>query len=129
LDDFLAYRFDTDEAFQQGLSSILGARAVEINSPDEFEAEMILRAKIFYFNKTTGRNIDMNEVKDLVDKGAIHQASVKNDDTRVLTFAELRELIESGKTDQIPNNKVIPDRLNALEPSQTKAIPRKKPWE
>jgi len=31
---------------------------------------------------------------------------------RILTFAELKELIESGKTDQIPNNKVISEALN-----------------
>jgi len=33
-------------------------------------------------------------------------------DTRILTFAELQALIESGREDQIPNNKVIPDALN-----------------
>jgi len=31
---------------------------------------------------------------------------------RVLTFTELKDLIEQGKTDQIPNNRVIPDGLN-----------------
>jgi hypothetical protein len=31
---------------------------------------------------------------------------------RVLTFAELKALIESGREDLIPNNKVIPDALN-----------------
>ena len=31
---------------------------------------------------------------------------------RVLSFAELKELIEQGKTDQIPNNEHIPDDLN-----------------
>lgn len=34
------------------------------------------------------------------------------DTTRVLSFAELKELIESGRVDQIPNNKHIPDKLN-----------------
>ena len=33
-------------------------------------------------------------------------------ETRILTFAELKELIESGKMDQIPNNKVISEALN-----------------
>jgi hypothetical protein len=31
---------------------------------------------------------------------------------RTLTFAELQALIEQGKTDEIPNNKPIPDELN-----------------
>jgi hypothetical protein len=31
---------------------------------------------------------------------------------RVLTFTELKDLIEQGKTDQIPNNRVIPVGLN-----------------
>ena len=37
---------------------------------------------------------------------------VVQEETRVLTFAELQELIESGKEDQIPNNKVIAEALN-----------------
>ena len=31
---------------------------------------------------------------------------------RTLTFTELQALIEQGKTDEIPNNKHIPDALN-----------------
>lgn len=31
---------------------------------------------------------------------------------RTLSFAELKELIEQGKTDQIPNNRVIPNDLS-----------------
>lgn len=34
------------------------------------------------------------------------------EETRILSFDELRELILHGKTDQIPNNKDIPDKLN-----------------
>ncbi|SRR5258707_10929609 len=33
---------------------------------------------------------------------------------RTLTFAELQSLIEQGKTDQIPNNKHIPDTINVV---------------
>ncbi len=33
-------------------------------------------------------------------------------EARTLTFAELQALIEQGKTDEIPNNKHIPDALN-----------------
>ena len=35
-----------------------------------------------------------------------------DDSTRVLSFAELKELIESGRVDKIPNNKHIPNKLN-----------------
>ena len=39
-------------------------------------------------------------------------AAEPNDENRVLTFAELKELIETGNVDKIPNNKIIPERLN-----------------
>jgi hypothetical protein len=35
------------------------------------------------------------------------------DPPRTLTFMEIKELIEQGKTDDIPNNRIIPDILNA----------------
>ena len=38
--------------------------------------------------------------------------SQATDENRVLTFAELKELIESGNMDKIPNNKIIPETLN-----------------
>ena len=31
---------------------------------------------------------------------------------RILSFAEMKELIQQGKTDQIPNNKIIPNDLS-----------------
>jgi hypothetical protein len=34
--------------------------------------------------------------------------------TQTLTFAELQTLIEQGKTDEIPNNKHIPDAINVV---------------
>ena len=34
------------------------------------------------------------------------------EEARTLTFAELKALIDQGKTDGIPNNKVIPNVLN-----------------
>jgi hypothetical protein len=67
---------------------------------------------------------------------------------RTLTFAELKDLLEQGKTDQIPNNKHIPEAINAspdllwspssltnynlsqnAPPSESMAQARKKPWE
>jgi hypothetical protein len=33
---------------------------------------------------------------------------------KTLTFAELQALVEQGKTDEIPNNKHIPDAINVV---------------
>jgi hypothetical protein len=75
------------------------------------------------------------------------QPQPNSDEPRILTFADLQALIESGREDLIPNNKIIPDTLNVrLEfglsfrffdgvflqdapPSQSTAPVRKKPWE
>lgn len=40
------------------------------------------------------------------------QRNQEAEEVRTLTFTELRSLIEQGKTDGIPNNKLIPDVLN-----------------
>lgn len=56
-------------------------------------------------------------------------SNAEDGETRLLTFAELTMLIEQGKTDDIPNNKVIPDTLNDAPPSASIALVRKKPWE
>lgn len=45
------------------------------------------------------------------------------DENRVLTFAELKELIESGNMDKIPNNKIIPETLNVRSFFQGEALP------
>ena len=63
----------------------------------------------------------------------------------ILSFAELKELIEQGKTDGIPHNRIIPDELNVRslsyiwllltpkmqteKPSESKTAIRRKPWE
>lgn len=56
-------------------------------------------------------------------------ANSGDSETRLLTFAELTLLIQQGKTDNIPNNKVIPETLNDGPPSTSIALVRKKPWE
>lgn len=40
------------------------------------------------------------------------QTAGAENETRTLSFAELTELIQQGKTDQIPNNRDIPNELN-----------------
>ena len=39
-------------------------------------------------------------------------SSASSSEPRPLSFAEIKELIEQGRTDQIPNNRVIPDELS-----------------
>jgi len=57
-----------------------------------------------------------------------HQQTT-GEEVRTLTFAELKTLIEQGKTDGIPNNKVIPNVLHDAPPSDDAGQVRRKPWE
>lgn len=42
----------------------------------------------------------------------LQTSPVPTDEPRTLSFAELKALIQEGKTDQIPNNRQIPNELN-----------------
>lgn len=78
-----------------------------------------------------GRSISMDEVREYeLNAGTATHATVDDDEhsglspsaeplndgnddnPHVLTFAQLQALIENGREDQIPNNKVIPNVLN-----------------
>ncbi|KAF8805607.1 hypothetical protein BYT27DRAFT_7169151 [Phlegmacium glaucopus] len=130
-----AYPFSSDEIYQQGLASILAGNTLDANSPPEVREELERRTRVFYFNKITGSSITINEARDYelslaastVDSA--QPGSQDIDENRVLTFAELKELIESGNVDNIPNNKIIPEALNDAPPSQSTAPTKKKPWE
>lgn len=92
----------------------------------------------------------MDEVREYERGLKASQAAVSPppEEDRVLSFTELRALIESGKVDQIPNNKIIPEkftvrlsgfssayklkrrcRIQEEAPSQSTASVRRKPWE
>ena len=94
-----------------------------------------MRSFFFFYTRITGSSITMDEARDYelslpigdrptstVDINISAQVnSPATDENRVLTFAELKELIESGNIDKIPNNKIIPETLNVrffLELSQ-----------
>jgi len=70
------------------------------------------------FTRITGSTITMDEAREyelslLSSTTQSTEGSTEpNDENRVLTFAELTELIETGNVDKIPNNKIIPERLN-----------------
>ncbi|EDR10397.1 uncharacterized protein LACBIDRAFT_317272 [Laccaria bicolor S238N-H82] len=135
LDQYGAYPFAEDETYQQGLASILAGNALATNPDPE---EVLRRTRVFYFNRVTGSSISMDEAREYERTRqapstfqAFSEPSHSNEEgeIRVLTFAELKELIESGKMDQIPNNKVISEALNDAPPSESIAPSKKKPWE
>ncbi|KAG6865603.1 hypothetical protein C0991_001027 [Blastosporella zonata] len=135
LDVYISYPFDSDETYQQGLASLIAGGTLGGDLTTEEKEEMMRRTRVFYFNRVTGNALSVEEVR--VYESSRNQPQPNDDtgaanaseETRVLTFAELQELIESGKVDQIPNNKVISERLNDAPPSESTAPARKKPWE
>ena len=69
--------------------------------------------------RMTGSSITMDEARDYelslpsTNNGDQPTSTMNEaDENRVLTLAELKELIESGDMDKIPNNKIIPEKLN-----------------
>ena len=74
----------------------------------------------FFMPRMTGSSITMDEARDYelslssTDNGERPTSTTNeaDDENRVLTLAELKELIESGDMDKIPNNKIIPEKLN-----------------
>lgn len=145
---FLTYPFAEDQAYQQGLASILSALD---EKPDEEREQLLLQSRIYYFNRITGASITPDEIRSYQeplssrsegpngpalpagsptpDSISTYSNSTDSSEPPTLTFAQLKELIETGQTDRIPNNKLIPDALNEAPPSESKAPPRKKPWE
>ncbi|EPS95339.1 hypothetical protein FOMPIDRAFT_1132628 [Fomitopsis schrenkii] len=136
VDAFLAYPFSTDAVYQQGLDSITASGAFEGKSEEE-RAALMRSSQVYYFSRATGCSITVDDVLQRErarqlgsdDLEAAQTSLTAADQPRTLSFAELKALIEEGKTDQIPNNRQIPNVLNPAAPSQSIATARKKPWE
>ncbi|KIJ26508.1 hypothetical protein M422DRAFT_55503 [Sphaerobolus stellatus SS14] len=145
--EFSSYKFFEDPAFQEGLQSIISSS--QASSAEELE-NVIGRAKAFYFTRATGRTVTWEEYLKWAKRhpsglelpstpgdppGADSTAPADQgnqetqDSERVLSFQEITDLIRTGQTHLIPNNKVIPDALNPAEPSTSTAPAKKKPWE
>ncbi|KIL66060.1 hypothetical protein M378DRAFT_23600 [Amanita muscaria Koide BX008] len=146
LQQFALYPFDTDAAYKKGLESILTG-AAEASSKDELE----LRARVLTGHSiaveharqvTFGSSKEETVVSDPDEKTPSDLLNVEvplpssqsssrseDDEARILTFAEIQELISSGRVAEIPNNKVIPDGLNDATPSMSTTPVREKPWE
>ncbi|KAH0831069.1 hypothetical protein J3R83DRAFT_13596 [Lanmaoa asiatica] len=136
---FHSFPFSSDEAFRQGLSGIFAHESMN-QMPDNERSELILKTKVFYFNRVTGHNISLEDAQAGSTADLNHfpaqsgneygqTSGAEHREIRVLTFAELKSLIEQGKTGNIPNNKIIPDTLNDGIPSESIAQSRRKPWE
>ncbi|KAI0340345.1 hypothetical protein BDW22DRAFT_1334412 [Trametopsis cervina] len=144
VEQFRTYAFETDPAYQTGLQSMIATGALEGKDKEE-ETEWLFSTKLFYFNRITGQSLTADEVRLTPDPESTGSSSADEgnnvqdpstaapnlfpSEPRALSLAELKELIEQGKTDQIPNNRVIPDILSTDSPSESKAPIRKKPWE
>ncbi|KAJ7764586.1 hypothetical protein DFH07DRAFT_811715 [Mycena maculata] len=143
LELYASYPFTFDDDYQNGLATIIAGGALDNDPPEEIRDEILRRTRVFYFNRVTGNAITMDEAREYelshktdgarpdTTSPAATAEPISPDDAEpvVLSFAQLQALIEAGKEDQIPNNKVIPDDLNDAAPSASAAPVRRKPWE
>jgi len=131
---FRTFSFATDQEYQAGLQGILASDTFKDKSDEEKENTLRM-SRVFYFNKVTGNSItpgDALNFESLVDGDNLAEQRHRlaaGDGVRALTFAELKALIEQGKTECVPNNRLIPNILNDAPPSENAAQIRKKPWE
>ncbi|KAK9765193.1 hypothetical protein K7432_006683 [Basidiobolus ranarum] len=135
------YDFDTDEAFQFGLRSVMEFQKGK--SETEVEAA-VEKAKFFYYSKCVQKVdykgylqwkakqdaaskplSDSPTVSDTVTDAATETTDAGPDYPR--SFQEICELIASGKP--IPGIKQIPNKLSETAPSEATMKPRPKPWE
>lgn len=116
-----------------------GSSFVEQSEGDK--EDLLLRSRVFYFNRwvqisyavpvianqsfsVAGSLLDVDDVRKHIQNANLTSHPIvlpsepstaapnAAEESRVLSFAELKELIEQGKTDQIPNNRVIPNELS-----------------
>jgi len=128
---YARHSFADDQSYQAGLSTLYTTGALDSLS-GEAKEDLLRKSRVFYFNQAHGWNISESDAKQLEDHRSIPEATTEQPEVpvaRTFTFTELQALIEQGKTDEIPNNKHIPDALNDAPPSQSSAPQRKKPWE
>jgi len=122
---------------------------------DERDA-LVGRAKAFYFSRLTGENLtwegyltylaasggpdptptpsttaeapgtakpELDSTKDVL------QGTNSTVEEKTLSFSQIQELIASGRVDEIPFNRRIPEEISPEEPSRPLEALRKKPWE
>ncbi|TRM67096.1 hypothetical protein BD626DRAFT_484738 [Schizophyllum amplum] len=62
LEQYGAYDFAKDDVYLQGLASIIAGGALR-EAPDDVREEILRRTRVFYFNKVTERDIDIDDVR------------------------------------------------------------------
>jgi hypothetical protein len=65
-------------------------------------------------NEARDYELSLHTTSTVVDSAQVNSPAMDGSDNHIhiLTLAELKELIESGNMDKIPNNKIIPETLN-----------------
>ncbi|KAI7894291.1 uncharacterized protein EV154DRAFT_499144 [Mucor mucedo] len=120
---FDQYDFDKDVQFQSGIASLL-------NNKQANEAELLEKAKLFYYTKCVqGFDVEAyTSWKSEKQEPVVEQATKEETDKPPrFTFQELVDMIEKGI--EIPGIKQIPNVLNEGTPSEAKMTARPKPWE
>ncbi|KAI0824553.1 hypothetical protein BC628DRAFT_1378319 [Trametes gibbosa] len=145
VDQFVTYPFTTDETYQQGFAGIVTSGALNEKTEEE-KTEIMLRSEVFYFNRLVGSSLTIDDARrarqartvpqysstESISTAAAVEVALADSDQpapQMLSLAQLKALIEEGRTDEIPNNKVIPNVLSSEPPSESRAAPPKKPWE
>ncbi|KAF7329696.1 hypothetical protein MKEN_00232800 [Mycena kentingensis (nom. inval.)] len=145
LQQYASFPFSDDDEYQSGLATLIADGVFANDPPEDVRAEILRKTRVFYFNRVTGQELSVDDVRvyeeprpphsiELPAAAAGETTEAANPDAAdadppVLTFAQLKALIEAGKEDEIPNNKVIPEGLNEAPPSVSAAPARRKPWE
>ncbi|KAI8641201.1 hypothetical protein BD408DRAFT_418556 [Parasitella parasitica] len=123
-EEFNQYDFDKDAQFQSGVASLL-------NNKQENEADLLLKAKLFYYAKVIDTSFDADAYKSWKDENQEpankQESAADNDKPPRFSFQELVDMIEKGI--EIPGIKQIPNILNEGAPSKAKMMARPKPWE
>ncbi|KAJ4489980.1 hypothetical protein J3R30DRAFT_14443 [Lentinula aciculospora] len=132
LSQYLAYPFESDANFAKGLSDIVSLASN--NRPSDIPEHTLRSIRVFYFNRTTGNSLSVSEVEAYERSGRdttsnTPDTSLGSNSAEPLSFGQIQALIEAGRINEIPNNKVISTELNPSAPPGSSIPPRKKPWE
>ena len=108
-----SFRSSTSYSFHPSVSFSLdfyyGIQISHYVGPSRVTGNSITLEDALIFESEATRFVSSDHLTD--------QRQAVQEETHILTFAELKALIEQGKTDGIPNNKLIPDILSVSSSS------------
>ncbi|RKO86568.1 hypothetical protein BDK51DRAFT_5637, partial [Blyttiomyces helicus] len=135
---FLAYPFDTDAKFQQGLKTITAKAEEDVAR----RAEDIEKAKWFFYSKfvkpfdytrfqtwrsTSSSTASSPSTSPAPPPESEPEGAADGEPRYPRSFHELCEMVARGEP--IPGIRTIPDKLNDAPPSVSVLGQRRKPWE